>query len=610
MAKIAEKSRRSGPSSINEGLVAALLRIYLSVTLSIACVIATLGCERQIAPPLVDVLEIAPREVEVGDRFEIHGTGFPQGRGAHVTFQGALFRPGAEPQRGVTIEADGVTTTSDRVELVVREAFAERFCGRGDSATHATFRGEVRVGFASSTPGAPPLVGRLREASIDVLPPSVRANVQDARSSEGSRVLGYFGLVTGAPTAHGLPIEQVRAGSPAERHGIQVGDVLSGVDGVHVLSTSDVLPISSRTTDLTMLAGGTLAPETKTISMANYATERVPSEFTPALLLVGFAFALLVLLLLPGPPALAALELKIAARVRGTTLRAAARALVGSGLVCAASAIASALLAAFALAPFIVGRELDGVMLLAMALSMVVWSRIAVERGVLASLRTLLRLGAAALVMVGALVVGIGQVGAIELAEIVRIQGGAPWEFTAARHPACAILLVVYAVALVSILRIRTVRPAIEAAPEVPRHALLLERGGVLFASGLAVTTFLGGWQLPGVTEPRTRGLLLLAAALFVLKTWAFAGFVLAMSRLSTSYTPRDVVAIVAKRLIWALVLAAVLVALSRRLVPSAAIETAFAGTLVAMTALLIVRLAARVRAALSRPEPHASPFL
>ena len=58
------------------------------------------------------------------------------------------------------------------------------------------------------------------------------------------------------------------------------------------------------------------------------------------------------------------------------------------------------------------------------------------------------------------------------------------------------------------------------------------------------------------------------------------------------------------------LVLGAALVAVSRRVVPSVAIETAFGATLVALAVLFLVRMAARVRAALSRPEPHASPFL
>ncbi|HVH40918.1 MAG TPA: PDZ domain-containing protein, partial [Labilithrix sp.] len=533
------------------------LRHALLSCLCATALLLTMGCERQIAPPLVEVTELAPREVESGERLEVHGAGFPQGRSARVSFEGTLFRPGDAPSRGVSIESEGMVVTPDRLEIVVRDLLAERFCGRGDAATHATFRGEVHVSFASSTPGAPPLVGTLHDASVDVLPSSVRSSVHDARIAEGGRVLAYLGVMPGPPSPRGIPIEQVRAGSLAERTGLRVGDVLVSLDGVHVLSLADVVPASSRAAELTIRHPDSGAEETKTVSLSAYAGERIPSEYAPALLVVGLAFALLVLLVLPGPPSLAALELRIAARVRGMTMRAFVALLVGRGRMAALSVLVSAVIAAFALAAYVVGRELDGVMLLASASSLLVWSRVALERGALASLRTLVRLATAALAMAAAIVVGIGQVGAIELAEIVRIQGGAPWQFTAARHPACAILVVVYALAIVSLLRTRSggVLPArlvdpVPAAPaSPPAHAALLERAGVLLASALGVTTFLGGWQLPGLVEPKTRLLLVVSAALFVLKTWLFAGLVLGASRLVSSYRPRDVVAVVLKRL-------------------------------------------------------------
>jgi hypothetical protein len=57
-------------------------------------------------------------------------------------------------------------------------------------------------------------------------------------------------------------------------------------------------------------------------------------------------------------------------------------------------------------------------------------------------------------------------------------------------------------------------------------------------------------------------------------------------------------------------VIASILVLLSRRWVPSVAIEMAFGTTLVALVSLFALRLVGRVRTAVSRPEPHASPLL
>ncbi len=590
---------------MNGRVVPSLLRAALLVVF--AAVIAFLGaCERPIAPPLVEVSELAPREVEPGDRLELRGSGFPQGRSGRVTLEGTVHRPGEPPVRGVTVEAEGAVTAPDRVEVVVRESFAERLCGRGDRAAHATFRGDVQVAFASNDPSAPPLVGALRGVVLDVIPASARASVLEARVAEGGRVLAFLGVVPGASTPRGIPIEQVRASSPAERAGIQVGDTIVAVDGVHALSAGDVAPASARAAELTIRHGDSGSEETKTISLLEYSGERVPTEYTPALVIVGLALALLVFLLLPGPASLAALEMRIASRVRRTSVREALEVLVGTGRHAALSAIVSAVIAAFALTPYVVGREVDGVVLLAAGATMLVWSRVALERGFVASVKTLAWMLLAVVAMAGAVALAIGQLGAIELAEITRAQGGLPWQFAAARHPSCAMLALVYLVAMGGMLR---TRPAVPSASPRP-HAPLLERAGLLLASALFVATFLGGWQLIGPNEPRGHGLALVAALVFVAKTWLVTAFLLGASRVLLAATPRELAGVFLKRLLPGLVLGAALVALSRRLLPSLAVETAIGVTLVAALALFALRLAARVRAAVVRPEPHASPFL
>ncbi len=581
----------------------ALLRTVSFTWLFAAVLLLVAGCDRQIAPPLVEVTEITPREIEPGERLELHGTGFPQGHTGLVTLEGAVSRPGEPPAQAVVVEAEGTVSTPDRLEVVVRETFAERLCGYGDRAAHATFRGNVQVAFASSIPGAPPLVGVLRGVVLDVMPSTARASVLDARAAEGGRVLSFLGIVSAAPTPRGIPVEQVRAGSLADRAGIQVGDVLVSADGVHALALADVAPASARELELTVRRADSGIEEVKTLALLDYSGERVPTEYAPAFVIVGLALAILLLLVLPGPPSLATLELRIASRMRRSSLRALLAALLGEGRHAALSAMVSAVIAAFALTPWIVGREVDGVVLLAIGAAMLVWSRVALARGVLASLATLLQSMLAVLAIAGAFALLVGQVGAIELAEIVRLQGGAPWQFAAARYPSCAIVAAVVAAAVTAVLRVRSDSSA-------PAYAALLERAGVLFLSALFVAAFLGGWQLPGTTDARGHGLVLAAAGVFVLKTWLVAGLFVGASQVTARMRSSDLPRFLLKRLLPGLVLGAATVVASRRLLPSIAVETAFGATLVALAVLFAIRLAARVRAALARPEPHASPFI
>ncbi|HVJ91614.1 MAG TPA: PDZ domain-containing protein [Labilithrix sp.] len=569
---------------------------------ALACLIAALlvlGCERPVGPPLVEVTDLTPRAVEPNDRLEIHGTGFPQGRTGRVTLAGTIFRAGQPPERGVSIDIEGAVVTPDRIEVLVRDALVERFCGRGDHAAHATFRGDVEVAFRGNDPNARPLVGVLRGAALDAIPASARASVLEDRAAEGRRVLSFLGIVPGAASPRGLPIERVAAGALAALAGIQVGDVVVEVDGVNVMSLSDVAPTSARSVELTIRHGDSGTEETKTLSLVDYSGERVPTEYAPALVIVGLALALLVIGLLPGPPWLALFEMRIASRVRGMTVRDIGAALFGRGRQAALSAMISATMATFALMPYVVGRELDGLLLLVVAATLLVGSRVVPERGSLASLRTLLFTGLCVIVMASALALAIGQLGAIELGEIVRTQGGAPWQFTAARHPACAVVSVVYGLAVIGILRTRTA--------DAPSG---FERAGALVASAVGVTFFLGGWQLPGSNGPRVAGWMLVGAALFVAKTWLVAAVLLGASRVTSSLRPRELPSLVVKKLLPGLLLAAALVVATRRVVPSLAIETAFGATMVAVFVLFLGRMVARVRSAVARPEPHASPFL
>ena len=625
------KSRVIGPPPLERsGVLRSALLLLRSVPLAIALGVATFGlaaCERDGVPPLVEVSEVSPRAVEVGDRMELVGAGFPQGRAAHVTFRGTLLRPGEPPVRSASIEAEGVVTSADHIEIVVSEPLEDRFCGHGDHALHTTMNGDVEVAFASSAPGAPPLVGVMHGMTLDITPSSVRAAVVQARTSEGARVLAFLGVEPGAATPRGLPVEKVSPGSPGDQAGFQPGDLISAVDGVHVREVSDVAPASARSARITLRHGDSGTDETKTVAMIGYAGERIPTEYAPALLMVGLALAVLLLLVLPAPAIALALELRVARRLRSGGPKRAAAALFGSGPRAIGSALASVLVGTFALGPHVVGDDLDGAVLLVSAIALFLASRVASARGSRGALRAAADVAVPGLVL-GAAIAGIViHGGALHLVEIVAAQGGSPWEFAAVRQPVACALAAAYLGGLLVLLRARDeasllsdvrvdeselmrVGPVATAKPRAEDTGRLLERFALVVACALAVAVFFGGWQLPGGVEARTTLLQIAGALVFVAKTWALAGLLLGAASVASPWTTREARAFLLRRLLPALVLGGLLVAVSRRLTPSESLETALGITVVSALALFTLRTALRIRSAMVRPEPHASPFL
>ena len=606
-------------------LRSALLLIFLAF--------ATFGlgaCERDGVPPLVEVSEVSPREIEVGDRMELRGAGFPQGRTARVTFRGTQLRPGRQAVHGASIEAEGVVASADRIEIVVSEPLEERFCGHGDKAAHTTMTGDVEVAFASSTPGAPPLVGIMHGMTLDITPSSVRASVVESRRTEGSRVLAFLGVTPGVATPRGLPVEKLAPGSPADQAGFQLGDLISAVDGVHVREISDVTPASARSAQITLRHGDSGTEETKTVAMIGYAGERIPTEYGSALLVVGLALALLVLLILPAPTFASALELRLARRLRASGIKTMALGLFGRGPRAIGSGLASVLIGTFALGPHVIGADLDGAVLLLSAVALFLASRVASAGGVRASARAALDVLLPGLVLTASVAGAVIHGGALHLGELVRSQGGAPWEWSALRQPVASALAFAYLGALLVMLRTRddarllsdariedgetaspaAVTKATPAPVRAEKNGRLLERLGLVVASGLGVAVFFGGWQLPASIEARSTLLQAAAAFLFVAKTWGLVALLLGTASLATPWNAAEARRFMLRRLVPGLAAGAVLLAVSRKLGPSESLEAAVGAAVVTALVLVALRTALRIRDAMLRPEPHASPFL
>src|SRR5215472_13989543 len=73
------------------------------------------GCQKDVGPQLIDVLDLVPREVEAGDRLEILGAAFPQGKKAKVTFHGQLHRSGEKPG-SADIVAEGTASSGSQID--------------------------------------------------------------------------------------------------------------------------------------------------------------------------------------------------------------------------------------------------------------------------------------------------------------------------------------------------------------------------------------------------------------------------------------------------------------------------------------------------------------
>jgi len=196
----------------------------------------------------------------------------------------------------------------------------------------------------------------------------------------------------------------------------------------------------------------------------------------------------------------------------------------------------------------------------------------------------------------------------------VRAQGGAPWEFAAIRQPVSSAFALAYVGALLVLLRAREETPLLADARVDDRGGAesgrLLERLGLLVASALGVAIFFGGWQLPGGLEARSTFFQVAGALLFVMKTWALCALLLGAASIASPWTAREARTFIVRRLLPALALGGLLLALSRRLPPSESLEAALGATLVTALVLLLLRAGFRIRGAMLRPEPHASPFL
>ncbi|HEY3252849.1 MAG TPA: hypothetical protein VGJ91_02840, partial [Polyangiaceae bacterium] len=277
----------------------------------------SIGCEaRDGSPNLLEVSDLNPRSLEVGDKLTLTGSGFPEGRAARVSFQGDIFRAGQTPLRDVTIVATAAASDPHSIAVTLNPDLAREFCGVGD-AVHATFRGATTAAFQARESGAPPVRGTLEGVVLDVNPASISKAALAAHEAEAQRFAEYAGMaVLHSEERDVLLVDTIDPDGRAARAGLLPGDALLELDGVRLASLSDLIPPPrARLSHVSVRRGDETASSTFALDVSGFQPGS-PSELAPAATLLGFAVALLLLFASPLGRALSWLEGRLAAQIR------------------------------------------------------------------------------------------------------------------------------------------------------------------------------------------------------------------------------------------------------------------------------------------------------
>ncbi len=544
------------------------MRLLALVLVVLGLFISALGCVSTEAPPqLLNVLDFAPREAEVGDRLEVIGAGFPEGKTAHVVFKGTLYRPGKKPIKGVEIDVDAASSSADKIEMMFTEGLQVAFCGSADDALHTTFKGDVIVSFPASTPGALPITGSVRGVEVDFRSPTARRAVVQAREEEGRRALEFMGVTIGqdSPSAGGLKVSAVRPASPADNAGILPGDLLSAFEGVRILSKADVNPSgASRFAALTVRRD--TQEDSKQISMEGFHPS-APSDLLGAGLVLLVAAAIVLLFMAPVAGIITWVERRVSARMQSRI--GPNRAGPQGFLVWMADGIKSIMKediiptesdqplfrlapylvflgvsATFCVMPFgqhLIAADLDIGILFVVAVTSLV--TIGILMGGWASNNKWSMLGgirAAAQIIsyeipgAIAIVCIVMMTGSLRVQEIIRAQGGMPWEWFMFRNPITFTLFFLwFTTALAEGNRAPFDLPEAESelvagySTEYSGMRYLFfffaEWANVFVMCGIASALFLGGWQIPGMSPAQQEAsfaLQCVGAVIFQLKSW------------------------------------------------------------------------------------------
>lgn len=502
----------------------------------------TLGCSSPSSgPSLLQLTELSAREVGRGDKLEILGAGFPEGRVARLTFRGDVFRPGRAAERDVEVTLAAQTATPHLLEATVTEQLVDAFCGRDDGA-HATFRGDVTAAFAPRKSGAPPVAGSLQGIVLDVEPSHETEENRALALEEGQRFAGFLGVSLNSDGSGPLRVQKVDPNGRGAEMGLLPGDVLEELSGVRLNELSDfVPPPRARTARIGLHRGGVSDAAVVAVDVAQFKPGTL-SDLTPALALVGSAILALLLVLSPLGRFSTWLAHSLSARSRGNdsgqserwqrVMRGLSGALPASAAAYVGVAMGSSLLALGALGVPLVARELDlSILLLASASALIVAAFLSqlVQRGRLAWLsagKRALWVLLAQLPLTSALLVSVISVSSLRADDFAAAQQGMPWHFLAFASPVHFLALLLGLFGLVPEATLTSTASSTLAARPSKRWPALpaVEWAHLVISAGLLSIMLLGGFAVPWLSElDRTSlpGRMATGAVLLVLKTFS-----------------------------------------------------------------------------------------
>jgi NADH-quinone oxidoreductase subunit H len=499
---------------------------------------------------LLNVADFGPRRVEVGDRLEVIGSSFPEGKPATVTFRGDVFRPGQAPDRNVEIVASATSSSQNRITFFLTEEIQARFCSKGTLADHATFRGDVIAALAPRTSAAPPVTGTIRNVEIDFPGPAVPKELRAKRDVEGAAAAEFIGVRL---EKESFAVDAVAPSGPAERAGILPGDVIESVEGVRVRRVSD-LAFSGidRWAKVEVRRGPERQMLERRVDVQGF-RPATPRDLASAAIVVGIGVFMLLFSFGPMAKLSGFFARRIAARLRHKNKkpRALWSRLVELGqvesdrappllrvvpylLFLAVSAGATTISFGRAL----VASDLDLALVMVSSLTLLVL--VALMAGgwhgpgrwsIFAGMKSGLLVFACQIPVVAALASVVVCTGNVRLTDIVVEQGFGPWHWNAFKNPVAflALLLLIGG----SVPRAARQRDALRDAdlePDEKRESLLayVEWGHLLVVSTLGAMLFLGGWRTPlalGVAGPMWAAAA--SALILQLKSWLLLALIL-----------------------------------------------------------------------------------
>ncbi|MBM4373450.1 MAG: NADH-quinone oxidoreductase subunit NuoH [Deltaproteobacteria bacterium] len=541
------------------------------------------GCKRAEAPNLLELVDVVPRDAEVGDHIEVLGTRLPaaEAKTATVTFDGRIFQPGKSPEgEEAHIVIEGAKPAADKVSFVLSDAVVAKFCGYGEEAAHTTFQGDVTVALAATAQDGTAVQGKVLGITLDLRAPSIRRVALEKRSEIGTKALAHLGLRiddTRSPVSGGLLVSGVAAASPADRAGISTGDLLVSFNGVSVLSVGDLVPQPGARVAQLGIKRGAATPELRQVSMSGFDGGSLPNDILAAAMILGVAAAILLLFMAPTAGIITWVERRVSARMQSRIgpnragpqgfivwMADGIKSIVKEDIVptdsdeplfrLAPYLVFIGVSATFVVMPFgqyLIAADLDVGILFVVAVTSLV--AIGLMTGGWASNNKWSLLGgvrAAAQVIsyeipaAVSIVCVVMMTGSLRMQDIIQAQGGLgdmflskggwPWYWFVFKNPVSfGLFFLFFTTALAEGNRAPFDLPEAESelvagySTEYSGMRYLFfffaEWANVFVFCGIATALFLGGWQLPGVTPAQQEASLALQAGgvfFFLLKAW------------------------------------------------------------------------------------------